>query len=144
MNPGALAAAPAWVQVHVVAALLAAGLGAVQFLRRKGTGSHRAVGWGWVGAMAVTAVSSVAMVGTCAVRGFSVIHLLTAFTLVVLPFAVVHARAGRIRQHRSDMIWLYTGAIVIAGAFTLTPGRLMHDIAFGTAMSQTACAGSAA
>jgi uncharacterized membrane protein len=144
LNPGALAAAPVWVQVHVVAAVLAAVLGAVQFLRRKGTGSHRALGRVWVGAMAVTAVSSVLMVGTSAVVGFSAIHLLTAFTLFVLPFGVIHARQGRIREHRSEMVWLYLGAIVIAGAFTLMPGRLMHDIAFGTAMSGTACAGSAA
>jgi uncharacterized membrane protein len=143
LNPGVLAAAPVWVQVHVVAAVLAAVLGAVQFLRRKGTGSHRALGRVWVGAMAVTAVSSVLMVGSCAVDGFSVIHLLTAFTLFMLPFGVVHARQGRIREHRSEMIWLYMGAIVVAGAFTLAPGRLLHDMVFGTAMLGTACAGSA-
>jgi uncharacterized membrane protein len=29
------------------------------------------------------------------------------------------------------MISLYAGALVVAGAFTFLPGRLMHEVAFG-------------
>jgi uncharacterized membrane protein len=144
MNPGAFWAAPVSVQVHVLAALTAAVLGIVQFAGRKGTLPHRTIGWVWAVAMAVTALSSVAMVGSCAVKGFSVIHLLTAFTLFTLPVAVWHGRRGRVAEHRRDMISLYVGAMVIAGAFTLMPGRLMHDIVVGTDMSRTSCAVTAA
>jgi uncharacterized membrane protein len=30
------------------------------------------------------------------------------------------------------MIFIFTGALVIAGLFTLLPGRIMHSVVFGT------------
>jgi uncharacterized membrane protein len=33
--------------------------------------------------------------------------------------------------HRSTMIGLYVGALVIAGLFTFVPGRIMHKVLFG-------------
>jgi uncharacterized membrane protein len=30
------------------------------------------------------------------------------------------------------MIYLFSGALVIAGLFTLLPGRIMHAVLFGT------------
>jgi uncharacterized membrane protein len=57
--------------------------------------------------------------------------LLSIFTAVMLPIGVVHARRHRVRQHRSSMIWLFAGALVIAGIFTLFPGRIMHRVVFG-------------
>ncbi len=29
------------------------------------------------------------------------------------------------------MIWIFIGALVIAGLFTFLPGRVMHAVAFG-------------
>jgi uncharacterized membrane protein len=29
------------------------------------------------------------------------------------------------------MIWIFIGGLVIAGAFTFVPGRIMHAVAFG-------------
>jgi uncharacterized membrane protein len=49
------------------------------------------------------------------------------FTLVMLVVGVRHARQGRVQHHRRTMQNLYLGALVIAGLFTLMPGRLLGD-----------------
>ena len=46
------------IQLHLLAALLAFGLGAVQLAAAKGTASHRRLGYIWAGMMAVVAISS--------------------------------------------------------------------------------------
>jgi len=51
--------------------------------------------------------------------------------LATLPLAVLRARRHEVARHRSAMIALFTGALVIAGAFTLLPGRIMHAVLFG-------------
>ena len=62
---------------------------------------------------------------------WSPIHLLAIFTLVMLPIAALHARRHRVTQHRIAMISIIFGALVVAGAFTLFPGRIMHAVVFG-------------
>jgi uncharacterized membrane protein len=62
---------------------------------------------------------------------WSPIHLLSVFTLAMLPLAVMHARRHRVARHRSAMVAIFTGALVIAGLFTLAPGRIMHAVVFG-------------
>jgi uncharacterized membrane protein len=59
------------------------------------------------------------------------IHLLSIFTLATLPLAIVHARRHRVDRHRNAMIAIFTGALVVAGLFTLLPGRIMHAVVFG-------------
>ena len=63
---------------------------------------------------------------------WSPIHLLSILVLVTLPLAVLHARRQEVRQHRTAMLMLFSGALVIAGAFTFLPGRIMHAVAFGS------------
>ncbi|MDO9710716.1 DUF2306 domain-containing protein [Paracraurococcus lichenis] len=46
----------------------------------------------------------------------------------MLPVAVLHARQGRVAAHRWAMPGLFLGALVITGAFTLLPQRLMGRI----------------
>jgi uncharacterized membrane protein len=48
-----------------------------------------------------------------------------------LVAAVFLARRGRIGAHRWSMIGLYLGALLITGAFTLLPGRIMGRVVFG-------------
>ncbi len=119
--------APMLVQIHATAAFSALLLGLVQFALPKGGGRHRAMGYAWVGLMMAIALSSFGI----RPHGFSWIHLISIYVLVSLPVAVLHARRGRITTHRWSMIGMFLGALVITGAFTLLPGRLMHQVVFG-------------
>jgi len=130
MTLSPLLSAPPVIQVHAYAALLAFGLGVVMLLRRKGTGSHKALGRVWVGLMALVAGSSFFIWGLRQVGPFSWIHLLSIGTLIALFLAVRDIRRGRVEAHRSAMIAIFFGALVIAGAFTLMPGRIMHAVVF--------------
>jgi uncharacterized membrane protein len=119
------------IRIHAFAALAALVLGAVQLAAGKGNRRHRLFGWIWVTLMLVVALSSFWIHGSKGDGGWSPIHILAIVTLVALPSAVLHARRHRVAAHRGAMIWLYVGALVIAGAFTLLPGRIMHDVVFG-------------
>ena len=63
---------------------------------------------------------------------WSPIHLLSILVLVILPLAVLYARRHQVSRHRTAMLMLFTGALVIAGVFTFLPGRIMHSVAFGS------------
>ena len=126
-----LAASPA-VQVHAAAASLALALGAVQLLRSRGGGSHRVLGRVWVGAMAVAALSSFFVHEIRLVLAlFSPIHLLSILKLIGLPRAVWYARQRLVRKHRRLMMILFWFGLVLPGALTLLPGRIMHVAVFG-------------
>jgi uncharacterized membrane protein len=56
---------------------------------------------------------------------------LSIFTLVTLPLAVWAAHRHEVTAHRRAMIMPFSGALVIAGLFTLLPGRIMHAVVFG-------------
>ncbi len=119
------------IQLHAFAAMAAFALGIVQFAAPKGTLPHRTIGWIWVLLMVFVA-SSAFFIHELKIWGsWSPIHLLAIFTLITLPLAVFFARTGRIERHRRAMIALYTGALVVAGAFTFLPGRIMHAVLFG-------------
>jgi uncharacterized membrane protein len=119
------------VQVHAFAAMAAFVLGVMQLAAPKGTLPHRMIGWTWVLLMVLIAGSSFWIHDLRMLGPFSVIHLLSIFTLVMLPLAVMHARRHRVAQHRAAMIGIFVGALVIAGLFTLLPGRVMHAVVFG-------------
>jgi uncharacterized membrane protein len=119
------------IQVHAFAAMGAFVLGLVQFVAPKGTLPHRTIGWIWVTLMTVIAASSFWIHEIRMTGPFSPIHALSIFTLIMLPLAVLHARNHRVMQHRKAMISIFVGALIIAGAFTFLPGRVMHAVALG-------------
>ena len=121
---------PTVLQIHVLAALAAAALGAAMMLSRKGARFHRAAGWVWVALAGAVAISSLFIVGLNG-DDWSWIHILSALTLVILPIAVIAARRHDVKQHRRQMMGLFYGGFVIAGAFTFIPGRLMWRVFFG-------------
>jgi uncharacterized membrane protein len=126
-----LLAAPAVIQLHAAFAFAAIGLGGGQLLAKKGTLPHRTVGWAWAALMMLVAGSSL-FIHTIRMWGpWSPIHLLSLFTLAVVPIAVWRARRHDIRGHRQAMIWIYALALVVTGLFTLAPGRIMNKVVFG-------------
>jgi uncharacterized membrane protein len=112
---------------HVIAAVIALLIGAVILLGRKGDRLHRVLGWTWVLAMTITAGASLFILELNH-GSFSLIHALSAYTLISLPLGVFAARRGDIRAHRATMTMMFTGALIVAGLFTFLPGRLMFDL----------------
>jgi len=123
--------APLAIQIHAWAALAAFLLGIAQLARVKGTGSHRALGWVWVGLMLVVASSSFFIHDLRIWGPWSPIHLLSIVALVMLPLAIWYVRRGMITGHKLTMLGLFAGALVIAGLFTFMPGRIMHRVLLG-------------
>lgn len=123
--------APLVIRLHAAFAFAATGLGAVQLLAPKGTLPHRTIGWVWATLMMLIAGTSL-FIHTIRVWGpWSPIHLLSLFTLGVVPLAVLQARRHNLKAHRSAMIWTFTLALVVTGLFTLAPGRIMNKVVFG-------------
>jgi len=125
-----LDAAPA-IQLHAFAAIGAFALGLMQLTAPKGTLPHRTVGWIWVGLMAIVCATAFEIHELRLWGPWSPIHLLSIFTLVMLPLAVLHARRHNVARHRRAMLGIFTGALLVAGLFTFLPGRIMHAVAFG-------------
>jgi uncharacterized membrane protein len=124
-----IAGEPVVLQLHVVSAVTALAIGIVIMLKPKGVGLHRLLGWSWVVAMASTALSSVFLTGLNGDR-WSLIHLLTGWVIVALPIGVVAIRRRNVRVHQRMMTGLFIGGLVVAGAFTFIPGRLMWRVFF--------------
>lgn len=116
------------IAAHAAAAFTAVVLGAALLAGRKGHRAHRVAGWIWVMMMAFVAGVSFAIRGP---DGFSWIHGLSAYTLFALGWGVLMARLHRVRHHRSTMVAMYIGALVITGLFTLLPGRLIGQAVWG-------------
>lgn len=123
-------AAPA-IQIHAGAAFSAFLLGIVQLSAPKGTLPHRTVGWVWVALMLTVSASSFFIHQIRLWGPWSPIHLISIFTFVMLPLAVLAAHRHQVGKHRRAMTSLFLGALVLAGLFTLAPGRLIHAVVFG-------------
>jgi uncharacterized membrane protein len=126
MTLSPLLAAPWAVQLHAFAALGALGVGAMQLAGRKGGARHRVLGWTWVALMLVVALTSFPISAK-----HPWILVLSVTVLAMLPAAVAAARRGEVQRHRWRMIALFCGALLVTGAFTLMPGRIMGRMVFG-------------
>lgn len=120
------------IPIHAFAAMAAFVLGVVQLAAPKGTLPHRTLGWLWVALMATVAISSFWIHQIRLFGPWSPIHGLSIFTLIVLPLGVWRAHRHDVVGHRRIMVLIFTGALVIAGLFTLVPGRIMHSVLFGS------------
>ena len=121
---------PPVVLAHLATALFAFGLGTVMMVAPKGTLPHRTLGWIWVALMMTVAGSSLFIHGINK-NGFSAIHILSAWVLFIVPVAVFSARRHNVRMHRRAMMGTFYLGLIIAGAFTFMPGRLMWNLFLG-------------
>lgn len=122
------------VAIHMTAALAALALGPLALWARRGRRQrprlHRAAGYAWVTLMVASAVSALFIRDTNLpnVAGFTPIHLLVPVTLAGLGGSFWFLARGNVAAHRRTMQWLYVGACLVAGAFTLLPGRLLGQL----------------
>jgi uncharacterized membrane protein len=106
-------------------------LGVVQLSAPKGTLPHRTLGWAWLTLMLVVCISSFFIHELRLWGQWSPIHLLSIYTLAILPFAVLAAHRHDVVRHRRRMLGLFLGALLVAGLFTFWPGRIMYHVVFG-------------
>lgn len=125
------------IAVHLTAALGAVAIGPVALWARLGRSQrprlHRAFGYAWVTLMLMTALSAIFIrdFRLPNIAGYTLIHLLVPFSLFSLFGAFWYLARGNIAAHRKIMQQLYLGACVIAGAFTLLPGRYLGQLVWG-------------
>lgn len=120
---------PLVLQAHVTGATLAFAIGCVLLAGVKGRAMHRTLGYVWVVAMAVTAISSF-FLQSINPGSFSIIHALSAWTMIVLPMGLAAARRKNIAKHRKEMTGMFVGGLLVAGLFSFLPGRLMWHLFF--------------
>lgn len=119
------------IQVHIILAFAAIVVGALQLILPKGTLMHRIAGLVWVLLLAIVALTSL-FIHSLQVWGiWSPIHGLSIFTLIILYVGVREARRGDYKAHAITMSATYFLALVLTGALTLLPGRMMHEMVFG-------------
>lgn len=119
------------IPLHAIAAMVAICLGGVQLSLKKGGVVHKSLGYMWVGLMLLVALSSFFIHEIKLWGAYSPIHLLSFWTIISLGMAIYFVRVGNIKRHKQIMIALYVFALILTGLFTLMPGRVMYQIAFG-------------
>ncbi len=128
---------PGLIWAHLATIMLALGLTPVMLLRAKATTSHRALGYVWVAAMFGTAALSFFMRYSNHGR-FSVIHIISVFTIIQVPRIVWHARRHAVVKHRRAVRGMVLGALLIAGFFTFPFDRLLgHWLFTGSSTAAT-------
>ena len=125
------------IYVHSVLALLAIPLGLYIIITKKGTKSHKMLGRIWVIVLLIVSLTAI-FIQTIKPGQFSLIHLLVPYTIGSLIYSIWNIRRfkkTKIKRykivHMRSMIGVYIGALLIAGAFTLMPGRFFNEIIFG-------------
>ena len=119
------------IPVHAIMAIIAVILGGIQLSMKKGGTIHKLLGRIWVGIMMFVAISSFFIHEIKLWGAYSPIHLLSLWTIFILGVGIYYVRVGNIKRHKQTMITLYFFALIVAGFFTLYPGRIMHQILIG-------------
>ena len=122
---------------HITFALAAVPVGVYVFLTKKGTARHKLAGRFWVALLTIVSMSAIS-IQSINPGHYSLIHLLIPFTIGSLIYSIWNIRRFKVTRlqkyryaHMYSMIGVYVGALLIAGAFTLLPGRLLHGVVFG-------------
>ena len=116
---------------HALIAFIAVLVGGIQLYMPKGTFTHQCLGYVWVSLLLYVSLSSFFISQLRTFGYFSYIHILSIATLYFLYTAVISVRRGNIKRHERGMKLLYILALLITGAFTFFPGRIMYKVIFG-------------
>ena len=125
------------IYAHATLALLAVPLGLYIFLNKKGTMQHKILGRIWVIFLIIVSLTAI-FIQEINSGQYSLIHLLIPWTIGSLIYSIWNIKKFKNTKierykfaHMYSMIGVYVGALLIAGAFTLMPGRFFHEILFG-------------
>jgi len=121
---------PLAMKLHVAGALSALVLGGALMTVRKGRLFHRTAGWVWASLVSVVAGSSLFITSLNHGR-WSLLHLFTGWTLIILPLAVIWAKRHNVARHRRAMMGLFYGGFAINLFIAFIPGRTMWTMLFG-------------
>ncbi len=137
MNVALIFDKSAFVQIHLYFAITAFFIGALQLIGTKGTTAHKTLGRLWVMMMLIICLTSFWIKGlmpNSIFWGYSPIHLLSIFVLIQICLGIYFARLGNISGHRKCMTYTYIGGLIIAGAFTFYPGRLLYEVLIASSL----------
>ena len=118
---------------HLITVVPCIFIGAALLILNKGTAIHKKAGKVYMILMLITAAITLFMeakVGPQLFNHFGWIHAFSLLTLYTVPTAYTAIKKGRVKAHQRKMVLLYFGAIIIAGGFTLSPGRYLHEVFF--------------
>lgn len=130
------------IYIHAFFALMAVPLGLYIFFKKKGTKHHKFMGRAWVSFLWIVSVTALFITSRMTEvvfnpRFYSWIHLLVPFTVGNLIYSIWSIRQfkkTKLEKHKiahvRSMIGVYCGALLVAGTFTLMPGRMFHAILF--------------
>jgi uncharacterized membrane protein len=124
------------IYIHAFFALIAVPVGLYILLTKKGTQKHKLTGRIWT--LFLLIVSFTALFIQAINPGeYSLIHLLIPWTIGSLIYSIWSIRKFQKtklqkykKAHMYSMIGVYVGALLVAGVFTLMPGRLFYEILF--------------
>ena len=120
--------------VHLGAIAPAFLMATFMMVTKKGTEVHKRIGRIYMVLMLFTAMVTLLMsaqVGPRLFNHFGFIHLLSVLVLYCVPSAYWAIKNGNVKRHRWSMIGLYIGGLIVAGGFTLMPGRMLGNVLFG-------------
>ena len=122
---------PPAIQIHLATVVPAFFLGTwLIFFSTKGSRFHRVLGILYLALMTITAFAAI-FIRSLRPGHLSLIHLFIPLTLYGVVGAIWSIRRKDIQGHRRAMMGVYFGGLIIAGALTFYPGRLMYRFFFG-------------
>ena len=120
--------------IHLIAVSPCLIIGAyLIYFSTKGSGNHINIGWAYMILMFFQAGISLFMearVGPQFLNHFGWIHLLSILTIYTVPKSIYYIKNGDIKGHSRSMIILFWAGLIIAGGFTLVPGRYLYNVFF--------------
>lgn len=119
---------PAVIWLHLATIMVALALTPAMLLRPRGDRLHRRLGRVWAVAMILTA--GISLFIREANGGFSIIHVLSVWTLIQVPIIWWSARVHNVKRHRGSVRGMVLGALLIAGFFTFPFHRLLGSWLF--------------
>ena len=124
-------------QLHVAPAVIALLIGPVIFLRRKGTGAHRALGGAYV--LCMIAVNGSALTMYDHSGGVNLFHVFAVVSLLTVVPGVIAILMGSVQGHYFFMCWSYFG--LLAAGFSQVLPRLAPEAFLGWGLNAYSAAG---